>query len=101
MAGPWGVLPVFPAATFTEVEEDVMSMAAPLGVLAEVWQQPPPKLKKMLMTGPLGMLSISLAAATTEVEEDVDGGPLGGAGRSPAASTTEVEEDVDGGPSRR
>jgi hypothetical protein len=37
MAGPWGVLPVFPAATFTEVEEDVMSMAAPLGVLAEVW----------------------------------------------------------------
>jgi hypothetical protein len=31
------VLPVFPAATFTEVEEDVMSMAAPLGVLAEVW----------------------------------------------------------------
>jgi hypothetical protein len=34
---PLGVLSVFPAATFTEVEEDVMSMAAPLGVLAEVW----------------------------------------------------------------
>jgi hypothetical protein len=73
------VLLVFLTAATTEVEEDMTLMSGPLGALAEVQQQQPPKLKKMLMVGSLaGVLSVFLAAATTEVEEDVDGGPLGG-----------------------
>jgi hypothetical protein len=50
-----------------------MLMAGPLGVLVEVRQQPPSKMKKTSMAAPWGVLSIFLATATTKVE-DVDGG---------------------------
>jgi hypothetical protein len=46
MAGPLGVLSVFLTAATTVVEEDVTLMVGPLGVLAEVRQQRPPKLRK-------------------------------------------------------
>jgi hypothetical protein len=49
-------------------------MVGPLGVLTEVRQQPPLKMKKTLMVGPWGVLSVFSVAATTNVE-DVDGGP--------------------------
>jgi hypothetical protein len=52
MVGPWGVLLLFVAADTTEVEEDMTSMSGPLRVLAEVRQQPPPKLKKTSMAAP-------------------------------------------------
>jgi hypothetical protein len=54
MAGPVGVLLVGPAASTTEVEEDV-----------DGW--------------PLEALSAALAVSTTKDEKDIDGGPLGGA----------------------
>jgi hypothetical protein len=54
-------------------------MATPLGGRCrQVWQWPPPKLLKRLMTGPLGVLPEGLAGATTKVVEDVDSRPLGG-----------------------
>jgi hypothetical protein len=52
MVGPWGELLLFLAAATTEVEEDMTSMSGPLRVLAEVRQQPPPKLKKTSMAAP-------------------------------------------------
>jgi hypothetical protein len=55
MAGPWGVLPVGPTASATEVEEDVDD--GPSGG---------------------GALSAGPTAATTEVEDDVNGEPPGG-----------------------
>jgi hypothetical protein len=52
MAGALGVLSVFLAAATTEVEEYVNG--GTLGVLSVVRQQPPPKMKKMLMVSSLG-----------------------------------------------
>jgi hypothetical protein len=72
------------------------SMVGPLGVLAVVRQQPPPKMKT-LMVAPLGDAGGSSVEATTEDEGGVDGRPPGGAVASSAVATTE-DEDVDGAP---
>jgi hypothetical protein len=67
------------------------SMAGPLGCWWQVWQWPPPKLETS-MSGLLGVLAAGPAAATTEVE-DVDGGPPGGAGaRDSGAHTTNAKK---------
>jgi hypothetical protein len=50
MVGPLGALPVGPAASTTEVEDDFDD-------------------------GPPGVLSAGPAVSTTEFEDDVDGGP--------------------------
>jgi hypothetical protein len=51
MAGPLGVLPLGPATSTTEVEDDVDGR--PLGRLCwRVWQRPPLSLKTMSMEPP-------------------------------------------------
>jgi hypothetical protein len=53
MVGPLGALPVGPIVTTTEVEEDIDG-GPPRAHCRRVWQQSPPRLKKMMMVGPLG-----------------------------------------------
>jgi hypothetical protein len=70
IAPPWGVLPVGPETSTTEVEKDVYG-GPHGGRCRRVRQRPPPMLKTSSMAGPV--------ASTTEVEEDVNGGARGGA----------------------
>jgi hypothetical protein len=100
MADPLGALSIGPAASTTNVEEDVDG-GPPGGRYRWVRHRPPLRLKKMSMVTPLGALPAGLAVATTEVKENIDCRPLGALSAGPVASTTDVEEDVDGGPPRR
>jgi hypothetical protein len=70
---------VGPGVSTTDVEDDIDG-GPPGGCYRQVWQHPPPRLKKTLMVGPLGgALRVGPATPTTKVEEDINGGPLGGA----------------------
>jgi hypothetical protein len=103
MVAPLGVLPVGPAVSTTEFEEDVdggppgsscrqvrqhppssfkddINDRTPGGGRCCRWVRlhPPPSLKTTSMVGPLGALSTGPAASTTEFEDDVNGGVPGG-----------------------
>jgi hypothetical protein len=83
MAGPLGPLPVSPAASTTEVEDDIVG-GPPEGRCRWVSQHPPPRLKMTSLAGPLGALTAGPAVSTTEVEDDVDGEPPRGAAGGPS-----------------
>jgi hypothetical protein len=92
------MLPVGPAASTTDVEEDVDGRL-PGGRYWRVQQRPPPRLKKTSMADHLGGAADGSIASTTDVEEDIDGMPPRGAlPTGLAVATTEVEGDVDDGP---
>jgi hypothetical protein len=72
-AGPLGVLAAGLAVATTKVEEDIDG--APLGCCRQVWQRPPPKLKKMLMTAPPGSPTNGSGSGHHFDGEDINGGP--------------------------
>jgi hypothetical protein len=74
---PEGALSTVPAASTTEVGDDVDGGA--LGRRCRrVRQRPPPRLEMTMMAGPWGALPASPTVSTTEVGDDVDCGPPGG-----------------------
>jgi hypothetical protein len=69
MAGSLGALPAGPAASTTEVEEDVNG-GPPRRCYRWVRQRPPPMLKMSMAPLPAGP-----AGSTIKVEEDINGAP--------------------------
>jgi hypothetical protein len=76
MVGPLAVLPVSPAVSTTEVENDIVG--GPWLSYWRVQQRPPSSLKRTSMAGHLGALPAGPAASTNEFEDNDDGGPPGG-----------------------
>jgi hypothetical protein len=97
MVGPLGALPTGPAASTTEVEDDIADR--PLGSIVGgsncVHYQ---ILKTTSMAGPWGVLPVGPSVSTTEFLDDVDGGPPGGAVGGSGSIHHRVRDDVDGGP---
>jgi hypothetical protein len=97
MAGPLGALPTGPAASTTEVEDDIDDR--PLGSIVGgsnyVHYQ---ILNTTSMAGPWGVLPVGPTVSTTEFLDDIDGGPPGGAVGGSGSIHHRVRDDVDGGP---
>jgi hypothetical protein len=74
MVGPLGALPVGPAASTTEVSDDVdgWPLEGATGGSDSIHHR---VLKITSMAGPLGALPAGPAVSTTKVDDNVDGGP--------------------------